>query len=195
MVTSFISICLSRFGFSFFKLKWKTKNELQIWISMSSYFENRKSISFYVLRLNFSIKTKTKTLFLFSHFNLSKKRNGTLGTRIGIAYTEVEIQSTVPYFTEQYLGIPNNRYCPGNWANYKIFTFIFLCFCLNCKSAFKIKKILNRSSHRRFSVKKYVLRNFAKFKEKHLCQSLFFNKVAGLTLLKKRLWHRCFRNF
>ena len=30
---------------------------------------------------------------------------------------------------------------------------------------------------------------------KHLCQSLFFNKVAGLrraTLLKKRLWHRCF---
>ena len=31
--------------------------------------------------------------------------------------------------------------------------------------------------------------------EKNLCQSLFFNKVAGLTsaaLLKKRLWHRCF---
>ena len=31
-----------------------------------------------------------------------------------------------------------------------------------------------------------------KFKGKHLCQSFFFNKVAGLspaTLLKKRLWH------
>ena len=27
---------------------------------------------------------------------------------------------------------------------------------------------------------------------KHVCQSLFFNKVAGITLLKKRLWHRCF---
>ena len=42
---------------------------------------------------------------------------------------------------------------------------------------------------------KGVLRNFAKFTGKHLCQSLFFNKVAGLrpvTLLKKRLWHRCF---
>ena len=29
----------------------------------------------------------------------------------------------------------------------------------------------------------------------YLCQSLFFNKVAGLrpaALLKKRLWHRCF---
>ena len=36
---------------------------------------------------------------------------------------------------------------------------------------------------------------FAKFTGKRLCQSLFFNKVAGLkpaTLLKKRLWHWCF---
>ena len=52
-----------------------------------------------------------------------------------------------------------------------------------------------------------VPRNFAKFTGKHLRQSLLFNKVAGLcqnlfcnkvaglrpaTLLKKRLWHRCF---
>ena len=45
------------------------------------------------------------------------------------------------------------------------------------------------------SVRKGVLRKFAKFTRKHLRQSLFFNKVAGLwpaTLLKKRLWHRCF---
>ena len=36
---------------------------------------------------------------------------------------------------------------------------------------------------------------FAKFKGKHLCQSLFLNKVASFrpaTLLKKRLWHKCF---
>ena len=46
-----------------------------------------------------------------------------------------------------------------------------------------------RSSHRRCSVRKGVIRNFAKFAGKHLCQSLFFNKVF---LLKKRLWHRCF---
>ena len=42
---------------------------------------------------------------------------------------------------------------------------------------------------------KDVLRNFAKSTGKHLCQSLFFNKVASLrpaTLLKKRLWHRRF---
>ena len=43
--------------------------------------------------------------------------------------------------------------------------------------------------------KKGALRNFAKFTGKHLCQSLFFNKVAGLrpaTLLKKRFWHMRF---
>ena len=52
-----------------------------------------------------------------------------------------------------------------------------------------------RSSHQRCSIIKGVLRNFTKFTGKHLCQSLFFNKVAGLrpaTLLKKRLWHKCF---
>ena len=53
--------------------------------------------------------------------------------------------------------------------------------------------------------RKDVLRNLAKFTGEHLCQSLFFNKVAGqslffnkvaglrpATLLKKRHWHRCF---
>ena len=52
-----------------------------------------------------------------------------------------------------------------------------------------------RSSHRRCSVRKSILRNFAKFTGKHLCQSFFFNKVAGLRpaiLLKTRLWHSCF---
>ena len=45
-----------------------------------------------------------------------------------------------------------------------------------------------------FSVKT-VLRNFVKFTGKHLCQRLVFNNIAGLrpaTLLKKRIWHRCF---
>ena len=59
----------------------------------------------------------------------------------------------------------------------------------------RIHSCIFRSSHQRCSVKQYVLRNFAKLTGKHLCQSLFFNKVAGLrpaTLLKKRLLHRCF---
>ena len=41
--------------------------------------------------------------------------------------------------------------------------------------------------------KKGILRNFAKLTGKHLCKSLFFNKdPRPATLLKKRLWHRCF---
>ena len=46
---------------------------------------------------------------------------------------------------------------------------------------------IRRNSHRSCSVTKGVLRNFAKFKGKHLCQSL-----RPATLLKKRLWHRSF---
>ena len=58
-----------------------------------------------------------------------------------------------------------------------------------------ISKATNRSSHQRCSIKKGVLRSFTKFTGKCLYQSLFFNKVAGLrpaTLLRKKLWHRCF---
>ena len=54
---------------------------------------------------------------------------------------------------------------------------------------------LVRSSHQRCSLLKGVLWNFSKFTGKHLRQSLFFNKVAGLrpaTLLKKRPCRRCF---
>ena len=40
----------------------------------------------------------------------------------------------------------------------------------------------NRSSCPDVICKKGALRNFAKFTEKYLCQSLFSNKVAGLRL-------------
>ena len=52
-----------------------------------------------------------------------------------------------------------------------------------------------RSSRPELIGKKGVLRNFSKFTEKHLSQSLFLNKAAGFrpaNLLKKRFWHRCF---
>ena len=54
---------------------------------------------------------------------------------------------------------------------------------------------LYRSSHQRCSVRKGDFRNFTKFTGKHLCHSLFFDKVAGrpaCNFIKKRLWHRCF---
>ena len=59
----------------------------------------------------------------------------------------------------------------------------------------KVEKDMFGSSHRRCSVTKGVLRNFARFTGKPLCQSLFYNKVVDLrpeTLLKMILRHRCF---
>ena len=47
---------------------------------------------------------------------------------------------------------------------------------------------IGRSSYRRCSVREDVPRNFAKLKGKHLCQSLFFNKVAGLIFFAEHLW-------
>ena len=50
------------------------------------------------------------------------------------------------------------------------------------------KLLRNRNSDPEVFCEKGVLRNFAKFTGKQLCQSLFLNKVAGMryaTLLKK----------
>ena len=70
------------------------------------------------------------------------------------------------------------------WLTFPMLKFRFLCF---------------RNSRPELYCEKGALRNFTKFTGKHLCQSLFFNKVArGLlslrpaTSLKKRLWQRCF---
>ena len=57
-----------------------------------------------------------------------------------------------------------------------------------------IDKKIFRSSRPGVFCKKVVLRNFANFTGKHLCESLF-NKVGGLrpaTLFKKRPWYSCF---
>ena len=43
----------------------------------------------------------------------------------------------------------------------------------------------NRSSPQRCSIETSVLKNFAKFTGKYLCQSLFFDKVAGLRQIEK----------
>ena len=65
-------------------------------------------------------------------------------------------------------------------------TEIYLHSCLCESRGIKV----GRSSHRRCSIKTGVLKNFAKLTGKHLCQSLFFDKGAGVTF--KRLQHRCF---
>ena len=72
--------------------------------------------------------------------------------------------------------------------NSQLKTILFMCS--DKKNEIKLRKILTleiltvvRSSHQRYSVTKGVFRNFAKFTGKHLCQILFFNKVAGLSLV------------
>ena len=58
-----------------------------------------------------------------------------------------------------------------------------------------LENVLSEAAVQRCSVKRGLLRNFAKFTGKHLCQSHFFNKVAVMrsaAFLKKRLWSRCF---
>ena len=60
-----------------------------------------------------------------------------------------------------------------------------------CTSNFLVQCCLRRT----WTTLSIRFKSFTKFTEKHLCQSVFLNKVAGLrplTFLKKRLWHRYF---
>ena len=54
---------------------------------------------------------------------------------------------------------------------------------MQTEAAAEMCSLKSRSNHQRYSIIKGVLRNFAKFTGKHLCQSPFFNKVADLRLL------------
>ena len=57
----------------------------------------------------------------------------------------------------------------------------------NCNSSKRtLEGSLSRSSHRRCSVKKGVLKNVASFTGKHLCWSLFFIKLQVFRPLLKR---------
>ena len=78
------------------------------------------------------------------------------------------------------------------------------CFCFlsifsilkgGGKQVFQLRGPTPRKSSPEVFYQKSILKNVSKFTGKYLCQSLFFNKVAGLwlgTFLKKRLCSRCF---
>ena len=73
--------------------------------------------------------------------------------------------------------------------NYIKFQYYFI------KNSISFRRRTLRSSRLEVFCKKGLLKNFANFTGKHLCQSLFFNENAGLspaTLLKKRPCHKCF---
>ena len=56
---------------------------------------------------------------------------------------------------------------------YLISSVIDVCQGLKYSSGFLVTR-MNRGSLQRYSIKKDVSKNFAKFTEKHLCHSLFF---------------------
>ena len=62
---------------------------------------------------------------------------------------------------------------------------------LHNKEANNSKKYCQKQPQGLF-YKKNVLKNFAKFTGKQLCQGLLFNKVAGLGVLKKKHGNMCF---
>ena len=82
---------------------------------------------------------------------------------------------------------PNNRDINRDWIIFNVEELMLFC-CTQMLPFIKTKRnqkweiprLPNISSHRRCSVKKGVLKYFAKFTGKHLCQSFFFNNVAGL---------------
>ena len=135
-----------------------------------------------------SVETTENRVFcwVFPRFGLNME------TYYGDFYIPRKHRKTVK-FSVVFRDYRNVRYAKMQKKNLSIWIFLRIMILLRFVLHFKNSK--QRSSHRRCSLRKGVLRNFAKFAGKHLCQSLFFNKATGLRparLLKKRLWHLCF---
>ena len=77
-----------------------------------------------------------------------------------------------------------NRFFQHQYQKQEKICFYFIWFLIKFVFTYSISLVWSeincRSSHWRCSVKKYVLKSFTKSTGKHLCQSLFFNKEAGL---------------
>ena len=69
------------------------------------------------------------------------------------------------------------------YSRYKLSFTVYLSIPALITGLHKIlQPLYSEAVVQRCSVKKRVLRNFAKFTGKHLCQIIYFNKVAGLQL-------------
>ena len=65
----------------------------------------------------------------------------------------------------------------------------------HCKVVHYSLHVKLRSSHRKCSISKGILRNFAKFTGKYLRQGLFLNKVAGWGLFFNMCFPKIFAKF
>ena len=143
----------------------------------------------YILTRNASFDTTT-SMFQFKILHNSLLYNKTV-------FNFIEVSSPLCLFCKSHEETVNLYYgyliLQQLWNQLKLYFRLILLLLLSLRRV-QFSDFL-RSSRPEVFCKKSVLRNFTKFTGKHLCQGLFFNKVAGLraaTLLKKRLWHRCF---
>ena len=106
--------------------------------------------------------------------------------RICLLFDEMYLQKCEEYFGGELIGSDENG---------ELYKEIVCCMIVRLKESIPCDEVISRNNKAQKQssggvLKKRFLRNFAKFTGKHLCESLFFNKVAGLmpaTLLKKRL--------
>ena len=98
------------------------------------------------------------------------------------------------HFFHQYFCELLENSCSASKKKKKNVPKIFGKFTKNTRGKSYFSKVASfyRSNHRRCSVKGVLRKVFAKFKGKHLCQRLYFNKVCRPKAVKKRLWHKCF---
>ena len=82
------------------------------------------------------------------------------------------------FFEKILLDLELNKYLDVLRVDFKLYMDRSVKQLLDTIYASKFSK--NRNSYPRFSLQKCVLKNFAEFTGKHLCQNLFFNKVAGI---------------
>ena len=82
MVTSFIRYLFKQIWFFIFQIKMKNEKQTSNLNFNVHLFWKSKNHLFWCFLSQLQYKTKIKILFLISYFNLSKKWNGTLGTRI-----------------------------------------------------------------------------------------------------------------
>ena len=88
-------------------------------------------------------------------------------------------------FTEEILN--GTLHLLSNVSNLKSDAISVECFMKDLVLSEATDRVVgNRSSRQEVFCNKDVLKNLTKFTGKHLCQSLFFNKVAGLQLYLKK---------
>ena len=101
---------------------------------------------------------------------------------LGNSHLQRDVQQT--FFHQYFCELSENSCSASKKCSLELFRKLRKNTC--GKSYFSKVAGFYRSSQQRWSVQKGILRKvFSKFTGKHLCQRLYFNKVAGLRLQKR----------